>query len=142
MDAIAREIHFVDVWTPLVPAVVFVLGMSLVREPARLRLSAVFAAGFATLYVNGGLGAWEFAYMGVATIPAYLGQRSYTWVGVAWALHTGWDLVHHFHGNPLWHWQEMSSFGCAILDAAVALWYFAGAPSVYGAFRRTPSPST
>jgi hypothetical protein len=109
--------------------------MSAVREPMRQRSNAIIAAGFATLYVNGGLGAWEFAYMGVATVPAYLGLRSYTWIGVAWLMHTGWDLVHHFCGNPLWHFAEMSSIGCAVTDAVVALWFFAGAPSVYALLR-------
>ena len=136
MEEIVREIRPEHLWGPLIPALLFVLTMSAVPEPVRLRLNAVIAAGFATLYINGGLGFWEFAYMGVATVPAYLGQRSYRWIGVAWLMHTGWDLVHHFHGNPLWHWSESSSMGCAVMDAAVAVWFFAGAPSVYAWRRR------
>lgn len=131
MDTITREIQFSHFWMSAIPAVVFVLVMSLVREPARQRLNSVLAGGLASLYVNGGLGLWEFVYMGLATIPAYLGLRSYRFIGVAWLMHTGWDLVHHFYANAIWHWAEMSSFGYAVMNALVAVWFFAGAPSVY-----------
>ena len=135
MEPTARTVALMDLWTPLIPALVFVLAMSLVREPERQRLNAIVAAGFGGLYLNGGLGAWEFVYMAIAIVPAYLGLRSYSWIGVAWLMHTGWDLVHHFHGNPLWHWAESSSVGCAVMDAAVAVWFFAGAPSFFDRLR-------
>jgi hypothetical protein len=126
-----QELQLADYLGPLIPAVVIIAGMSLVPEPQRQKINVIFAAGTTTLYVNGGLGYWEFVYMFGAVIPAYLGLRHYRWIGVTWLLHTGWDLVHHFYGNPLWHWAETSSMGCAILDAVLAIWFFAGAPSIF-----------
>jgi len=120
---------------PTIAAAVFIVAMSAVREPTRQRFNAVGAAGFATLYLNGGYGLWEFLYMSIAVFPAYLGLRSYTWIGVAWFMHSAWDLVHHLYGNTLWHWAPSSSFGCFVMDALVAIWFFAGAPSVFEALR-------
>src|ERR1700712_1921938 len=108
---------------PLVAALIVILILSRLREPLRMRVSAVSAAGFAGLYLNGGFGAWELVYMAVATVPAYFAQRSYRAVGLAWLMHAGWDLLHHFYGNTLWHWDAMSSLGCAIMDPVVAVWF-------------------
>lgn len=131
MLTIAVPIGAMDVIGPALQAIVFVLVMSLIREPARQRFNAIFVAGAGSAYLNGGLGLWEFAFIAVATWAAYRGLESYRWIGTAWLLHTAWDVVHHLYGNPLWHWDPMSSFGCAILDSLIALWFLAGAPSVY-----------
>jgi Family of unknown function (DUF6010) len=138
METAAREIHALHVLIPALNAVVFVLGMSLVREPARQRFNAIFVAGAGAAYLNGGLGLWEFPFIAVATAAAYLGLQSYRFIGIAWLLHTAWDVVHHLYGNPIWPWQPLSSFGCAVLDALIALWFLAGAPSVYSLARRRP----
>jgi hypothetical protein len=135
MESVAREIQWLVVIPPVLTAIVFVLGMSLVREPARQRFNAIFVAGAGAAYLNGGLGLWEFPFIAVATAAAYLGLRSYRYIGLAWLLHTGWDVVHHLYGNPIWHWQPLSSFGCAVLDSLIAVWFLAGAPSVFGAPR-------
>jgi hypothetical protein len=135
MDASARIVTLPDLLLPLVPAALVILILSRIPEPMRMRIGAVTAAGFTGLYLNGGFGIWEFVYMGIAAVPAYLGQRSYVAIGVAWLMHSAWDLLHHFYGNPLWHWDEMSSLGCAVMDPVVALWFFAGAPSVFERLR-------
>jgi hypothetical protein len=75
--------------------------------------------------------------MVVASVPAYFAQRSYTANGIVWLMHAGWDAVHHFYGNTLYHWDPMSSFGCMIMDPVVAAWYFAGCPSVFARFGAT-----
>jgi hypothetical protein len=126
-----RAVQPLDVLGPALGAVVFVLVMSLVREPARRRFNAIFVAGAGAAYLNGGLGLWEFPFIAVATAAAYLGLRSHRWIGVAWLLHAAWDVVHHLSGNPIWPWQPLSSFGCAVLDTGIALWFLAGAPSVF-----------
>ena len=72
----------------------------------------------------------------MATGAAYLGLRSYRWIGIAWLLHTSWDVVHHLYGNPIWPWMPLSSVGCAVLDAVIAVWFLAGAPSVVALVRR------
>jgi hypothetical protein len=140
MESTARIVTLPALLLPLIPAAVVILVLSWIREPMRMRISALTAAGFTGLYLNGGFGIWEFVYMAIAAVPAYRGQRSYFWIGVAWLMHAGWDLLHHFHGNTLWHWDAMSSLGCAVMDPVVALWFFAGAPSVFerfGGARRT-----
>jgi Family of unknown function (DUF6010) len=128
---VGPEIRLIDVVSPVLQAVVFILVMSLVREPARQRFNAIFVAGAGAAYLNGGLGLWEFPFIAVATAAAYLGLSSYRFIGVAWLLHTAWDVVHHLAGHPIWPWQPLSSFGCAVLDALIAIWFIAGAPSVY-----------
>jgi hypothetical protein len=134
------EIGVMDVIGPALNALVFVLGMSLVREPARQNFNAILVAGAGAAYLNGGLGLWEFPFIAVATAAAYLGLRSYRWIGIAWLLHTAWDVVHHLYGNPIWPWQPLSSFGCAILDALIAIWFLMGAPSVWSLARgRAPA---
>ena len=51
----------------------------------------------------------------------------------AGSLHTGWDVVHHFLRRcPILSFQPTSSAGCAITDLLIALWFFAGAPSLGG----------
>jgi hypothetical protein len=69
---------------------------------------------------------------------AYFGLRRCWCIGAAWLLHTAWDAVHHVHGNPIVPFLPGSSLGCAICDAGLAAWYFAGAPSIYGRFGRRP----
>ena len=137
MEIIRPAISWSDALGPVLGAVAFVVILSLVREPARQRFNAIFVAGAGAAYLNGGLGLWEFPFIAVATAAAYRGLDSYRWIGIAWLLHAAWDVVHHLYGNPIWPWQPLSSFGCAVLDSLIALWFLAGAPSVF-ALRREP----
>lgn len=116
---------------PLIGALAFVLSMSLVKEPTRQRFNAVFVAGAAGVYLSGGLGPWELVYPLLGSVAAYLALGSYRWLGVAWLMHATWDGVHHLYGNPIWPFMPTSSFGCILFDSAIALWFLAGAPSVY-----------
>jgi len=98
---------------------------------------AIMIAGAGAAYLSGGgLGGWEFAFTAVVTFCAYQGLRSYRFIGIGWILHTGWDLVHHFYGNPIIPFLPLSSLGCAITDAVIAMWFFANAPSVFDFARR------
>ena len=115
---------------PAAGAAIFVVIMSLVKEPARRSLNAVVAAGASGVYLSGGFGAWELLYPALTIPVVYLGLRSYRFIGLAWLIHSGWDLVHHFWGNPIWPFMPTSSFGCMIFDAMLAVWCLAGAPSV------------
>lgn len=121
---------------PAFAAGIFVLGMSRVREPTRHTLNAVLAAGAAGVYLSGGFGPWELLYPAVATPIVYFGLRSYPLIGIAWLMHSGWDLVHHIWGNPIWPFMPTSSFGCLVFDALIAVWFLAGAPSVPAQPRR------
>jgi len=126
---------------PAVAAAMFVLIMSLVREPARRSFNAILVAGASAAYLSGGLGPWEVLYPAIASPVVYLGLRSYRFIGIAWLMHSAWDLVHHLWANPIWPFMPTSSFGCMIFDALIAVWFLAGAPSPrYTA--RVPSGAT
>ena len=120
---------------PALQAIAFVFVMSLVREPTRQQLNAILVAGAGSAYMSSGLGFLEYPFVPVATAAAFLGLRSYRWIGVAWFLHVGWDIVHHLYGNPIWPWMPLSSLACATLDTLIGIWFFVGAPSVYGLLR-------
>jgi hypothetical protein len=109
---------------------------SLFKEPNRRNFSALMIAGAGAAYLNGGLLGWEFAFCTVMTGVAYWGLKDYRLIGIGWLLHTAWDTVHHLYGTPIVPFVPLSSFGCAICDPALALWYFRGAPSVFTWFGR------
>ncbi|WP_394844731.1 DUF6010 family protein [Pendulispora brunnea] len=123
--------HIGDYLGPVLGGLVFILCMSLVKEPARRNFNAIFVAGATGAYLSGGLGPWELLFPAVGSFVAYLGLRSHRFIGVAWLMHSAWDLVHHLFGNPIWPFMETSSFGCLILDAVIAIWFLAGAPSPF-----------
>ena len=116
---------------PAIAAGVFVLAMSLVREPTRRTLNAVLAAGAVGTYLSGGgFGVWELLYPVIATPVVYRALRSHRFIGIAWLMHSCWDIAHHLWGNPIWPFMRTSSLGCLIFDAAIAVWFLAGAPSI------------
>lgn len=121
--------------SPVFVAAVLIAACSLFREPNRRNFSAIFVAGARAAYLSGGLGVWEFAFCAAITALAFFGLQNYRWIGIAWLLHTGWDAVHHFYGNPIVPFVPSSSAGCAICDAGLAFWYLAGAPSIYTRIR-------
>jgi hypothetical protein len=129
-------VQIMTVLGPIIVAVVYISLCSLFEEPNRQNFNAIMIAGAGAAYLNGGFGMWEFAFLGVVTFCAYQGLRSYSFIGVGWLLHTGWDVLHHLYGNPIVPFEPTSSLGCAICDPVIALWCFAGAPSVYALFRR------
>ena len=125
---------------PVAIALVFIALTSLLREPGRQKFMAVVLAGAGAVYISGGaMGVWEFPFCTLLTFAAYRGLSSYSWIGAGWLLHTAWDIVHHQLGAPIIPFDVTSSFGCAICDPVIALWCFAGAPSLFGAFERSSS---
>lgn len=125
---------------PAIGAVLFVLGMSLVKEPVRRPLNAVLVAGACGVYLSGGFGAWELLYPVLATPIVYLGLRSYRFIGLAWLMHAGWDLPHYLWGKPIWPFMPTSSFGCMIFDTLTASWFLAGAPLLFSRGLQAPGP--
>jgi hypothetical protein len=117
--------------SPIAVGVVYAVLMSLLREPHRRRFNAVMVAGAGAAYLSGGgFGGWEFPVTALITYVAYRGLESWTFIGLAWLLHTAWDLVHHFKGNPIMPFYHGSSMACAICDPVIALWCFRGGPSL------------
>ena len=128
-----------DWFGPAIGAAVFMAIMSLVGEPARRRFNAIFAAGAVGAYIGGSFGAWELLYPVMATPFVYLGLKSHRFIGIAWLMHAGWDLLHHLWGRPIWPFMRTSSFGCMIFDSLIAIWFLAGAPSLIGGRADTQS---
>jgi hypothetical protein len=127
----------VEVITPIAVALVFIASMSLVKEPMRRSLMAIIVAGAGSTYFSGGgMGGWEFVFTTIMAVCSYRGLASYRFTGIAWLLHTGWDIVHHLNGHPIIPFYATSSLGCAICDPVIALWCFAGAPQVTAWFRK------
>ena len=82
-------------------------------------------------YLSRGFGVWEFAFCAVITYCAYRGLYSYRYIGIGWLLHSGWDVLHQFYGNPIVPFAPLSPAGCGITDVIIAIWFFAEAPSVF-----------
>ncbi len=122
-----------DILGPIIAALIFIVLMGRVSGPARRSYNAVLVAGASAAYLSGGgFGVWELPYVAVAGgVVAYLGLRSYRFIGLAWLMHSAWDLAHHRYGNPLWPFMERSSMGCAIFDAVIAIWFWWGAPALF-----------
>src|ERR1044071_1330630 len=115
---------------PVVIGLAWIAVFSLVPEPHRRRVNAVVVGGAGAAYISGGgFGLGELAFTTVMTVVAYLGLRSWTFIGVGWLLHTAWDILHPRRGMPLLPSIADSSFGCAICDPVIALWCFAGGRS-------------
>lgn len=117
---------------PVMVGLVLVALLSLIPERSRRPFSAVFLAGAGAAYLSStdGFGPLEMVFTAVMTLVAFLGLRSYRWIGVGWLLHTCWDAAHAAKGSPILPFAEHSSLGCAICDPVLALWYFAGAEPV------------
>jgi len=118
---------------PILIGLCFVAANSLIPETHRRKFNAIFVAGAGAAYLSGGaMGGWEFAFTIVATYCAFRGLESWTYIGIAWLLHTAWDVVHHIKGAPIIPFAHDSSLGCAICDPVIAIWCFAGGPSLAG----------
>ena len=127
--------QLLDYLGPVLGGLVFIAFMSLLKQPTRRTFNAIFVSGAMGAYLGGGLGAWELPFAAAGSVVAFRGLRSSQFIGLAWAMHSVWDLVHHFYGNPIWPFLETSSFGCCLCDAVIAVWFFYGAPSIFEALR-------
>src|SRR3984893_302798 len=136
IHATSHGLAIMDLLGPILIALIFISLCSLLKEPNRRNFMAIMIAGAGAAYLNGGLGKWEFVFTTLLTYVAYPWFRSYSFIGFGWLLHTGWAVVHHLYGNPIVPFIPGSSLGCAICDPVIALWCFAGAPSLYHLFRR------
>ncbi len=116
---------------PVIFGVVYVCVSSLVPEPHRRRLNALMVAGAGAAYLSsGGVGVWELPFTALLTFVAYRGLDSWTFIGIGWLLHTAWDIVHQLRGHPILPFAHSSSLGCAICDPVIAIWCFAGGPTL------------
>ena len=118
----------IQIVAPIIVSAVYIGIMCLLTEPVRHRLSALIIAGAGGVYFGAGFGIWEALFCIPMFWLAYRGLDDYRWVGVGWIFHIGWDILHHLYGAPILPFIPLSSFGCAICDSGLALWYLLGAP--------------
>ena len=131
-----------DIVLPIVVAGVFIGLTSLFKEPTRQKFSALFIAGAGFVYFGSSFRGWEVAYGALFLWLAYRSLTDYKFVGIGWMVHVAWDIVHHLYGKPILPYVPLSSFGCAICDTGIAIWYFLGAPSMWSLVtRKTQSQS-
>lgn len=116
---------------PIGVAIMLVALGSLLPEPSRRRFSAIFLAGAGAAYLSGGFGPVEFLFCAAVTVLAYVGLENYWAIAAGWLLHSGWDVAHQLWGHPIIPFAPQSSFGCAVCDPVLALWYGAGAPTIW-----------
>lgn len=117
---------------------VYILLSSLIKEPVRQKISAILVAGAGSVYWNAGLGLWEYLFAAVMLFTAFKGLQHYYFIGAGWLLHTCWDLMHHLYGTPIIPLVPTSSAGCAVCDAVMAAWFFAGAPNIFALHKNNP----
>lgn len=119
-------------------ALVFIAVMSLVKEPHRQTINALAIAAAGIIYWSNGLGFYEFPLGIIMLFLAYKGLTDYTYIAIGWLVHTVYDVLHHFYGQPIIPMDPSSSAGCAVCDPILAIWFFFGAPSIYTVFKKTP----
>jgi len=112
---------------------------SLIKEPTRQKFSAILVAGAGSVYWNAGLGIWEYLFATVILVIAFKGLSLYYFIGIGWVLHTCWDVLHHLYGTPIIPLAPTSSAGCAVCDAVMAAWFFAGAPNIFALRKKQPN---
>jgi len=140
---VTPNLEIMTVLAPLLIGVLYVCLNSLIQEPHRRRFNAIMVAGAGAAYLSGGgVGTWEFAFTAIITYVAYRGLESWTFIGIAWLLHTAWDIVHHLQGSPIIPFLEQSSLGCALCDPVIALWCLWGGPSLTDAKQKITSAIT
>ena len=127
-----------NIIAPIIVSGVFIALTSLLREPTRHQFSALMIAGAGFVYFGGGFQYWEVAYGALFLWLAYRSLTDYRFVGIGWLLHVVWDILHHLYGRPILPFIPLSSFGCAVCDTGIAIWYFLGAPSAFRRNSMTP----
>jgi Family of unknown function (DUF6010) len=118
----------------LVP--IFITLMSLLKEPLRQKINAGLIAVAGGAYINAGLMPFDQLFNVLLVFIAYKGLQDYKFIALGWILHTCWDIVHHFYGNPIDPTMPDSTNVCAFFDPQIALWFYFGAPSIFDLLRK------
>lgn len=128
---IVPEVGIPQIIGAIVVASLYISVFSLVKEENRTRINAIVLAGAGAAYLSSGLGPWEFAFCTVISVVAYKGLTRNYMIGIGWILHTCWDIIHHLYADAIVPMDPTSSFGCAICDPIMAMWFFMGAPNIW-----------
>lgn len=113
-----------------------VLLFGALPHPWRARVSSAVAAFAGGVYLTGPLGLAEVPLALCVLVFAILGQADIRALGVAWCLHAAVDVAHDLLAPPVLPAFPTFSVGCAVIDPLLAVWYFAGAPSLLDRWRR------
>ena len=124
LEALSRSVAWNLVAAPLVVA-----ALGALAEPWRRRVSVAMLLFATFVYLRHNLGLWELGFATALLLCAMSGARSYRAIGIGWLVHTLSDVFHHAANDPMISAIPLSSFGCAIFDPLLAIWYFADAPS-------------
>ncbi|HKP37189.1 MAG TPA: DUF6010 family protein [Pyrinomonadaceae bacterium] len=108
----AFALHIMDVAGPILIGLAYIFACSFFKEPGRRNINAIMIAGAGAAYLNGGLGIWEFTFTALVTFCAYKGLHSYSFIGVGWLLHTGWDALF----AKLYHPHQTASLHACEID--------------------------
>lgn len=128
---IVPEFTIINAIGAVIIAGIYITISSIASEPNRQKISAVIIAGAGAVYWSGGLGIAEYIFATAMLFMAFKGLTNYTFIGIAWLMHTSWDAIHHFYANPIVPFSTSSSAGCAVCDSVLAIWFFYKAPSVF-----------
>lgn len=110
---------------------IFVTIMSILKEPYRQKVNAGLIAVAGGAYINAGLMPFDQMFNVLLVFIAYKGLQNYKFIALGWILHTCWDIVHHFYGNPIDPSVPESTNVCAFFDVLLATWFFFNAPSIF-----------
>lgn len=116
-------------------APLFITIMSLLKEPLRQKINAGLIAVAGGAYINAGLMPFDQIFNVILVFIAYKGLQNYKFIALGWIIHTCWDIVHHFYGNPIDPTMPDSTNVCAFFDVFIAIWFFFNAPSVFSLFK-------
>jgi hypothetical protein len=116
-------------------APIFITIMSLLKEPLRQKINAGLIAVAGGAYINAGLMPFDQLFNVLLVFIAYKGLQDYKFIALGWILHTCWDIVHHFYGNPIDPSVPYSTNVCAFFDVFIAIWFFFNAPSIFSLFK-------
>lgn len=118
------EFTFINAFVAVIIALVYMAISSLASELNRQKISALIIAGAGAVYWSGGLGIAEYIFATSMLLMAFKGLTNYKFIGLAWLMHTSWDILHLLYGNPIVPFSVSSSAGCAVCDSVLALWFF------------------
>lgn len=115
---------------------IFIAIMSLIKEPFRQKINAGLIAVAGGAYINAGLMPFDQIFNILLVFIAYKGLQNYKFIALGWMLHTCWDIVHHFYGQPIDFSVPDSTNVCAFFDPMVAVWFYMGAPSIFDVVKK------
>ncbi|MCC3406986.1 MAG: hypothetical protein JGK17_15605 [Microcoleus sp. PH2017_10_PVI_O_A] len=132
----------IDIVSGFIIAAIWICGFSVISEPRRRQVNCILVGLAASTYGNHSFGLTEAAGTIILLTLGILGLGNYRWLGVAWLVHSGLDIAHHIANDPMFQYFPASSVGCAVTDPILALWFFAGAPDIFGIIKQQRSPSS